>query len=130
MLCNPHNPTGRTRKLNLRFLQRSGDQVPHVRLTLFTSLDSRETLRSYCLFAERYDLHLVVDEVYGMSVFSTDGTAHRFVIIVRTSSDRVDFDRLAKCTRVHERTQLGLCLGAGKTIRQEQGECEEGCVRV
>lgn len=35
--------------------------------------ESRDTLLNYCRFAETHDLHLVVDEVYGMSVFSTGG---------------------------------------------------------
>lgn len=44
---------------------------------LLALLDSRATLLSYSRFAEKHDLHLVVDEVYGMSVFSTEGTHDR-----------------------------------------------------
>lgn len=31
--------------------------------------DSRSTLLEYCRFAEEHDLHLVSDEIYGLSVF-------------------------------------------------------------
>jgi aspartate/methionine/tyrosine aminotransferase len=85
MLCNPHNPTGRTRKLVSIFLQWSGVESVEFLLTLLSSLDSRETLLSYCFFAEKHDLHLVVDEVYGMSVFSVGGTLDWFVMVPERS---------------------------------------------
>ena len=34
---------------------------------------SRETLIAYCKLAEKYDLHLLVDEIYALSVFSSKG---------------------------------------------------------
>jgi aspartate/methionine/tyrosine aminotransferase len=64
-----------------------------VLLTLLAPVDPRETLPSYCLFAEKHDLHLVVDEVYGMSVFSTGGTPDRFVILSGQSLTVMPFDR-------------------------------------
>jgi DNA-binding transcriptional MocR family regulator len=49
LICNPTNPHGRTH--------------------------SRRTLLDYCLFAEKHDLHLVSDEIYGLSVY--DNPAYR-----------------------------------------------------
>ncbi|GMK59407.1 hypothetical protein CspeluHIS016_0800130 [Cutaneotrichosporon spelunceum] len=46
ILCNPHNPLGRTY--------------------------SRETLLAYARFCEERDLHLVSDEIYAMSVWDND----------------------------------------------------------
>ena len=43
LICNPTNPHGRTH--------------------------SRQTLLDYCMFAEKHDLHLVSDEIYGLSVY-------------------------------------------------------------
>ncbi|KAJ7036157.1 PLP-dependent transferase [Mycena alexandri] len=45
LLCNPHNP------------------LPQVL--------SREVVQGYALFAEKHNLHLVVDEVYGLSTFES-----------------------------------------------------------
>lgn len=48
LITNPHNPLGTT--------------------------VSRSTLRGYCDFAQKYDLHLVSDEIYAMSVYENKGT--------------------------------------------------------
>lgn len=47
LITNPHNPLGTT--------------------------VSRSTLRGYCDFAQKYDLHLVSDEIYAMSVYENKG---------------------------------------------------------
>ncbi|GAA5915988.1 hypothetical protein JCM6882_003488 [Rhodosporidiobolus microsporus] len=48
MLCNPHNPLG--------------------------FCYSRNVLLAYCSFAEKHNLHLIVDEIYALSTFSTTDT--------------------------------------------------------
>lgn len=35
---------------------------------------SKETLLAYCRFVEKYDLHLISDEIYALSVYDTPGT--------------------------------------------------------
>ncbi|KAM0755853.1 PLP-dependent transferase [Meredithblackwellia eburnea MCA 4105] len=45
MLCNPHNPLG--------------------------FCYSKETLLAYCRFAEKYNIHLISDEIYALSTFTT-----------------------------------------------------------
>ncbi|KDE03099.1 hypothetical protein MVLG_06396 [Microbotryum lychnidis-dioicae p1A1 Lamole] len=45
MLCNPQNPLG--------------------------FCYSRETILAYCRFAEKHNIHLIVDEIYALSTFST-----------------------------------------------------------
>jgi len=47
LVTNPHNPLGTT--------------------------VSRSTLRGYCDFAQKHDLHLVSDEIYAMSVYENKG---------------------------------------------------------
>ena len=78
MLCNPRNLTGRTRKpfraSTSRGLRRGLTDVKLALLVLL--LESRATLLKYCRFVEAHDLHLVVDEVYGLSVFSASSSSN------------------------------------------------------
>jgi len=48
LLCNPHNPLGRCY--------------------------STELLRALMKLCQKHDLHLISDEVYGLSVFKVDGS--------------------------------------------------------
>lgn len=47
VLCNPHNPLGRAYQ--------------------------QDAIEAYCKFAERWDLHLLCDEIYAQSVFRLEG---------------------------------------------------------
>ena len=40
---------------------------------------SKKTLLAYARFAQKYDLHLISDEIYALSVFKTDGESFELV---------------------------------------------------
>lgn len=79
LLCNPHNPLGYS--------------------------ISKETLYTYAKFCQAHGLHLIVDEIYGLSDFKgeeNDGTADppqssKFISTLSLSPTESDFDP----TRVH-----------------------------
>lgn len=55
--------------------------------------ESRETLLEYCAFAEANDLHLISDEIYGLSVYDAPGTIS-FASSKNTVSSLTDNDRI------------------------------------
>ena len=67
MICNPHNPLGQYSNSSL---------VVHDRLTKRCAgfCYPKETLLAYAAFAQKYDLHLISDEIYALSVFKTEGS--------------------------------------------------------
>ena len=80
MLCNPHNPLGQ-----------SFPRCPLAAsvLTLLPPTEpgfcySRETLLAYCRFVEKRNLHLISDEIYALSTFSSPSSpdAQSFVSIL------------------------------------------------
>ncbi|KAK6510655.1 hypothetical protein TWF506_009757 [Arthrobotrys conoides] len=72
LLANPHNPLGRC--------------YP------------RETLVEYLKFCEKYDIHLIADEIYAMSIFKTSSN-HGAVQFHSVLS--IDMDKIVNPRRVH-----------------------------
>lgn len=71
VLCNPHNPLGRCYPA--------------------------ETLKALFAFCERYNLHLVSDEIYALSVFDVEGAARTPF----TSVLSIDPSRVINPGRIH-----------------------------
>lgn len=93
LICNPTNPHGRTH--------------------------SRQTLLEYCLFAEKHDLHLVSDEIYGLSVYDNPGYADALPF---TSMLNLDVEK--ETGTKFDRSRLHVVHGASKG---EFGRC---CLRL
>lgn len=96
-----HSPVSSSR--DFRKPKKDTDQNRALTLTrLLLHSDSRETLLEYCRFAEEHDLHLVSDEIYGLSVFDNAScpTALPFTSLLSLDVEKelgISFDR----ARVH-----------------------------
>jgi 1-aminocyclopropane-1-carboxylate synthase len=81
LICNPHNPLG--------------------------TPVSRKTLLGYCRFAQKYDLHLVSDEIYAMSVYDSREFSYQPMFNNYIKPQPVLIDRDAQSLILHVRSQPG-----------------------
>lgn len=91
MICNPHNPLGTFLRSALYCLLTDEDVAGFCY--------SKETLLAYARFAEKYDLHLVSDEIYALSVFKTDGASNEHLTRVSLTTDDMQIRRCKNLCR-------------------------------
>lgn len=89
-LCNPHNPLGifyakRVSQDDVDTDKAQGQCYP------------REVLKGYMRFCQEHHIHLISDEIYGLSVFDTNDSA----AVPFTSVLSIDPNQLIDLTHLH-----------------------------